>query len=79
MTNRTFSKHEALDDIFQADVALGAYEQQFAASRDDLVQYALRLNYQWALPGFLLRRGCLDVDWIARLDALGKQLKKRTH
>lgn len=79
MANSTFSQHEAQDDFIQADVALGAYEQQFAKSRDDLVRYALRLNYQWALPGFLQRRGCLDADWAARLDALGQQLKRRTN
>jgi len=55
------------DLYMQADMALGMFEQNFADSRENLIEYAVKQGYAWALPGFLSRRGWLDDDWNKRL------------
>ena len=54
-----------------ADMALGAYDQMWAQSREDIVRYARQYDLDWALEGFLKRRGWLDPDWQERLEQLG--------
>ncbi len=55
------------------------FDQVSFDNRDELLDYALNQGLQWALPGFLERRGRLDEDWVQRLRNLRERLAHQMH